>query len=312
MVMEQLCWREAPYIMIYPPWSPNSDQPTLAVDYAPWESPSSSFVSSAASEDNAEVPPIIQQEPQLQHQVREVDWITPDRKGCTLKLGQALKCGFGYVQRGTPEETKSGQSLVLSEKDMTLWERASNAVRRYEGLAVVSGPFRREMGAPRYPSAFFCQSFDIQSTNLPRFLLDESPWTGRVNANIILRKNPLLLALLLALPAVYGGIHLTAWDLEFPSDMERLMWKIACLDIITTMIGIVGISYVFILIKNRWFHPSNAMDLVGEIVALCMLVSLVIYALCRMFLVVESFISLRKVPIGVYWTPSWLQMIPHV
>jgi hypothetical protein len=35
-------------------------------------------------------------------------------------------------------------------------------------------------------------------------------------------------------------------------------------------------------------------------------------ALGRIYLVVESFISLRSVPIGVYWTPSWLQMIPHL
>ena len=38
---------------------------------------------------------------------------------------------------------------------------------------------------------------------------------------------------------------------------------------------------------------------------------LVVYSGARLYIVVESFISLRKVPIGVYYTPSWLQMIPH-
>ncbi|KAK3370431.1 hypothetical protein B0H63DRAFT_486991 [Podospora didyma] len=36
------------------------------------------------------------------------------------------------------------------------------------------------------------------------------------------------------------------------------------------------------------------------------------YCLARVFLVIESFISLRAQPIGVFWTPSWLDMIPHV
>ena len=36
------------------------------------------------------------------------------------------------------------------------------------------------------------------------------------------------------------------------------------------------------------------------------------YGLSRGFLVIDSFISLRALPIGAYWTPSWLQMIPHI
>jgi hypothetical protein len=36
------------------------------------------------------------------------------------------------------------------------------------------------------------------------------------------------------------------------------------------------------------------------------------YALSRFFIVVESFISLRHVPIGVYATPAWIQTLPHL
>jgi len=32
----------------------------------------------------------------------------------------------------------------------------------------------------------------------------------------------------------------------------------------------------------------------------------------RLYLVVESFISLRKVPVEVYQTPDWTQWIPHL
>lgn len=32
----------------------------------------------------------------------------------------------------------------------------------------------------------------------------------------------------------------------------------------------------------------------------------------RLYLVIESFISLRKVPVDVYQTPDWTQWIPHL
>jgi hypothetical protein len=38
---------------------------------------------------------------------------------------------------------------------------------------------------------------------------------------------------------------------------------------------------------------------------------LVAYGCARLYIVIESFLSLRRVPIGVYYTPSWLQMVPH-
>ena len=39
---------------------------------------------------------------------------------------------------------------------------------------------------------------------------------------------------------------------------------------------------------------------------------IMLYFLARAFLVVESFISLRKVPLGVYSAVQWAQAIPHV
>lgn len=45
--------------------------------------------------------------------------------------------------------------------------------------------------------------------------------------------------------------------------------------------------------------------------AIC-LASLVLYCLCRSFLVVEAFISLRRLPPLAYSTPSWPQYLPHL
>lgn len=41
-------------------------------------------------------------------------------------------------------------------------------------------------------------------------------------------------------------------------------------------------------------------------------VFLLIYTLARIYIIVESFISIRHVRLGVYLMPSWVQMIPHL
>ncbi|KAF3026377.1 hypothetical protein E8E14_008621 [Neopestalotiopsis sp. 37M] len=47
----------------------------------------------------------------------------------------------------------------------------------------------------------------------------------------------LMLAILL--PAAYGGIHLAAWNAAYPSMVEHIMWRAAC---ITIMTGIPGVA----------------------------------------------------------------------
>ena len=37
-----------------------------------------------------------------------------------------------------------------------------------------------------------------------------------------------------------------------------------------------------------------------------------LYAVARVYIVTESFVSLRYVPIGVYSSLDWLQVIPHI
>jgi hypothetical protein len=56
--------------------------------------------------------------------------------------------------------------------------------------------------------------------------------------------------------------------------------------------------------------------MVAFILLLVLVVPLVVgilaYTPARMFLVVEAFISLRALPIKIYQTPDWTQLIPHL
>ncbi len=98
------------------------------------------------------------------------------------------------------------------------------------------------------------------------------------------------------LPAIYGGVHLTAWNFEFPSETEALLWHISGLIIA------MGLPVYWTLKPILDHVPARALFL---ILVIC-------YGLSRFYLIVESFVSLRRVPIGVFWAPSWIQMLPHL
>ena len=148
--------------------------------------------------------------------------------------------------------------------------------------------------------------------------------------------------ILIPLSMLYGGLHTIAWNYHFPSSYEQLFWKLSSGAVVLQAIIVVGIAYsiregavfdslrrVLTLYKNdiwgrneplsygtvrdimKWlqdminFSKSVMPDVMASI-------NIGVYILGRVFLVVESFVSLRSVPIGVYLTPGWLQMIPHL
>lgn len=39
---------------------------------------------------------------------------------------------------------------------------------------------------------------------------------------------------------------------------------------------------------------------------------LALFVLARVYLVVEAFASLREVPVAVYVTPEWTDLLPHL
>jgi len=161
------------------------------------------------------------------------------------------------------------------------------------------------------------------------------------------RENLRLTTLATVLPVLYASLHLTAWRSEFPTETERLLWRVSCLVIAASFpcllilvllpyctemvedalcalsyrrVGNWELSFMRPLGRFRGRVPGSfRVKLSNWMKKLCQRVlwiagaaALCAYISARVFVVVESFISLRKVPIGVYWSPPWLQMIPHL
>ncbi|KAL8801839.1 MAG: hypothetical protein Q9182_004189 [Xanthomendoza sp. 2 TL-2023] len=115
----------------------------------------------------------------------------------------------------------------------------------------------------------------------------------------------------------YGGVHAAAWYGHFPSQTEAQLWRASSICVAGS-----GLTWIIINMLARtspWFKAywkqvetlrAHWISLVvlGALAFLCGLA----YVLARLYLVVESFISLRKLPVAAYQTLEWTQIVPHL
>ncbi|KAF8249157.1 hypothetical protein K440DRAFT_223437 [Wilcoxina mikolae CBS 423.85] len=151
-------------------------------------------------------------------------------------------------------------------------------------------------------------------------------------------KSEKALIILGALSIFYGGAHAAAWNSHLPTPVERLLWRISSViagSIVPFSLGlfIVGVI-LFRILQNLGermtarFSKDHCIlckvgyhcgDFLEDEVERWILVALVVYLFCaaiafifgRVFLAVESFLSLRSLPRGSYEAVPWSNYWPH-
>ena len=118
----------------------------------------------------------------------------------------------------------------------------------------------------------------------------------------------------------YGVAHATAWAFAFPTRTERLLWRIACIDTIAGVISLLAIFSVVVfhhehgfqlLLKSFFTQEPGVMPLLYRLVILIGLLNFPFFILSRFYIIIETFVSLRHVHLGVYQTVQWTDYIPH-
>lgn len=103
--------------------------------------------------------------------------------------------------------------------------------------------------------------------------------------------------------AVFGGIHCAAWNYEFPSYEERVLWRVASV----CTAGIPLLFYALSLVNLRiqkFGGLKKGVEVLETVVGLC-------YLAARVFLVVEVFRSLFFLPTSAF-VNTWTVDFPHV
>lgn len=132
--------------------------------------------------------------------------------------------------------------------------------------------------------------------------------------------------------ALYGGMHLLAWNAPFASRSEELLWRISGLLLMTS-----GPVILLLYVPRNWFRRgieewaneplANSEHLFLRLVVLgfriwvtggfylftVLLVAFgVLYVFARVYLIVEWFLKLTHLPVSAYQDPSWTQYFPHI
>jgi hypothetical protein len=121
----------------------------------------------------------------------------------------------------------------------------------------------------------------------------------------------------------YGGLHLLAWNAPFHAPIYGLLWKISGITtaslIASPILELLAGLFYYLFDPDLDYHwepgsmPPNCLALIGWM--LTSLVTLLFppaYGLARVYLVVESFLSLAYLPESVLVTPNFSLYFPHV
>ena len=101
----------------------------------------------------------------------------------------------------------------------------------------------------------------------------------------------------------FGALHCLAWNSQFPTWKEQLVWRI-CSATMTTVPLVVSLLIALVVVDN---HIYGAV-----ITAQFMPLVLFLYVIGRITVIVLAFTSLRALPADAFRTIDWNSYIPHL
>lgn len=125
---------------------------------------------------------------------------------------------------------------------------------------------------------------------------------------------------------LYGGLHVTAWNAGFPTNVEQLLWRSSSLTVALALIAFAmfltaldGVDWIsdHAPEQNSTRGLRKLLDWIGRTFAVVVFIvgPFIVfpwYVFCRVFLVVESFINVAHLSAADLRVPSWSQYVPHV
>ncbi|KAF8539124.1 hypothetical protein BDD12DRAFT_738452 [Trichophaea hybrida] len=148
----------------------------------------------------------------------------------------------------------------------------------------------------------------------PNYTVQGSIYTGGVQSHdrdVDIFENSILVFFCTLLSWVYAGCHATAWFSHFPSYIEQWIWRGCCIWIAAGF----PISWFFFGVLSPLYYSNkdNVLEKIGRAGGYSIPILLMgLYALARLFIVVEAFISVRSLPIGSFETVNWVGYWPHI
>jgi len=184
----------------------------------------------------------------------------------------------------------------LRPVDVRRWELASEALRL---IPAVRDNFRRF-------------SEEIRSAG-DELLVERTPnWHAWDLVEMEKMSFGLDIAIVLTVGSVaFGGLQAAAWNGFFPTGIERWMWRISSIYVISSCFILSALISVNHAIQVRHWSHGLFFNIFRTVLMLLFFLLALGYFPCKLFFVVEAFVSIRELPLNAYKTPDWTQLIPH-
>ncbi|KAH8751561.1 hypothetical protein BGZ57DRAFT_934427 [Hyaloscypha finlandica] len=115
----------------------------------------------------------------------------------------------------------------------------------------------------------------------------------------------------------YGGVHIAAWNEYFPTRAEQQLWRlssvyIACSGLLWLLMNVFGAISPWASLYWDRFIAFQAFWVEYIVYGVTATACGILYIFARAFLVVDAIVSLRQLPVQIYSTPQWSEIIPHL
>ena len=218
-----------------------------------------------------------------------------------MKAGDIFPFGLGF------QDTFHRENIPITEKFLRRWEcmfETYGFENPGKGLRIGAlEEFTTLRGYHSNPFIMGPRNLDIDIG------LDDSGRYLRVMITIFM--NVYVLSVIVLLSLAYGGIHMSAWNWNFPTHVERTLWRASCIYIMFA-VPVMYMTFRCTLALEDVAVKRWDLRFMPRVIYLLGTLFWASFVAARVFIIVEAFLSLRQVSVGVYLSPSWLQMFPHV
>lgn len=117
---------------------------------------------------------------------------------------------------------------------------------------------------------------------------------------------------LAALPicSAFGISHILAWNYSFPTETEKLLWRVASIGVFTLPLLLLGATVVATHLdkKSTSYGEENSKMPMYDVALIALFF---LYAIFRVYAFIEVFACLRSSPMGTYDDIIWTKYLPH-
>ena len=108
---------------------------------------------------------------------------------------------------------------------------------------------------------------------------------------------------------IYGALHVLAWHAQFTTAVEKILWRTSACIVMSGIPVVWGLIRVF---ENLADNPTDRSTVPTMILGVIIAIFALAYPIGRAYLVVECFIQLAHLPVGVFEVPNWSTYLPHI